>query len=115
MAVINPKQLKISVPDTVNSILERSLKNGEGWVVSKTYDKEKDMSFYLLPGLYIRNLSGANLTDETSGKLDNGLNSGAIQYVIYPGDRRAGYIPILFDRTWVLDFLTTECKCLRRL
>lgn len=98
MAVINPKQLKISVPDTVNSILERSLKNGEGWVVSKTYDKEKDMSFYLLPGLYIRNLSGANLTDETSGKLDNGLNSGAIQYVIYPGDRRAGYIPILFDR-----------------
>lgn len=98
MAVINPKQLKVSEPHSVKSMLEKSLKLGEGWVVSKMYDSDKGAWFYLLPGLYIRNLSEANLTDETAGKLDNGLNSGSIQYVVYPNDRRSGFIPIVFNR-----------------
>lgn len=98
MAVINPKQLRISVPQEVNSMLEKSLKHGEGWIVSKMHDRDEDKEFYVLPGLYIRNLSEANITDETAGKLDNGLNSGSITYVVYPNDRRNGFIPIVFDK-----------------
>ena len=98
MAVINPKQLRISVPQEVNSMLEKSLKHGEGWIVSKMHDRDENKEFYVLPGLYIRNLSEANITDETAGKLDNGLNSGSITYVVYPNDRRNGFIPIVFDK-----------------
>ena len=98
MAVINPKQLRISVPQEVNSMLEKSLKHGEGWIVSKMHDRDENKEFYILPGLYIRNLSEANITDETAGKLDNGLNSGSITYVVYPNDRRNGFIPIVFDK-----------------
>ena len=98
MAVINTKQLRISVPHGVNSMLEKSLKDGEGHIVSKMYDEKLGKSFYVLPGLYARNISEANLSDETAGRLDNGLASNSIKYVVYPNDRRNGYIPIVLDR-----------------
>lgn len=98
MAVINPKQLKISVPHGVNNMLEKSLKDGEGHIVSKMYDDQLGKSFYVLPGLYARNISEANLSDEIAGRLDNGLASNSIKYVVYPNDRRNGYIPIVLDR-----------------
>lgn len=100
MAVINAKQLRISEPQSVRSMLEKTLKNGHGHIVSKYYDPEDNGGtfYYLLPGFLIRNLSEVNLTDEAAGKLDNGLVSGNINYVMYPGDRTHGQIPLVLDR-----------------
>ena len=52
MAVINPKQLEFQY-HKVNSMLEKSMKHGEGWIVSKMHDRDEKKKSFMFYRVYI--------------------------------------------------------------
>lgn len=94
------RTVSVTNPESLYDLIEKDLKydefTGATPVVEDTDYGEEQLS-YFMAGVTQTSLLNSALSEEEIGRLKNALDSGNIEYAVFPQDKHNGYIPIYLN------------------